>query len=385
MKTSTLRLIAIVAILVLIVGVVASKEFPVTNDGSPDGIPFEVAPVDNPTGEYVINFEDDTHFSEIQDYVNEINGQITRVIEPLKAVVVTLPDGVTMDEFPFDADIESIEADYYVSIMQAPNDPLYGDQWALEMIDGEAAWSEFPNNARTIEVAVIDTGVCMEHEDLVGRVLDNGYDFVDDDDDPSDVFGHGCSVAGIIAANTNNDIGIAGLAPNAVILPVRVLGNNGSGSMSDVAAGIVYSADQGVDIANLSLGSFVSSKVEKDAVDYADNAGVLIIASSGNSGGSKPGYPAAYDNVVAVGAVGPDGKPTSFSNRGGDIWGPGLNILTTYMNNTYRELSGTSFSAPYTSAVAAMLLAMDAELVLDESNLTWECQRQTVCEYIPSK
>src|SRR5690606_13443084 len=122
---------------------------------------------------------------------------------------------------------------------------------------------------KPITVAVIDTGVCMNHEDLVGRVLDTGYDFVDDDNDPDDVFGHGCSVAGIIAANIDNGIGIAGFAPNSSILPVRVLGPNGSGSMADVAKGIVYAADNGADIINLSLGSFVGSQTEKDAVDYA--------------------------------------------------------------------------------------------------------------------
>ena len=211
-----------------------------------------------------------------------------------------------------------------------------------------------------VTVAVIDTGVCMSHEDLVGRVLDNGYDFVDDDDDPEDVFGHGCSVAGIIAANIDNGIGIAGFAPNSSILPVRVLGPSGSGSMADVAAGIVYAADNGADIINLSLGSMVGSQVTEDAVNHAIGKGATVIASAGNSGGALPGFPARYENVVAVGAIDPNGERSSFSNKGGDIWAPGRDVHTIYLDNGYKALNGTSFSAPYVAAMAAVLEGMGA-------------------------
>ena len=204
--------------------------------------------------------------------------------------------------------MELIEQDFIVSVHfdYPPNDPDYDRQWALPHIQAETAWDQM-GELSDITVAVIDTGVCMSHEDLVGRVLDNGYDFVDNDDDPEDVFGHGCSVSGIIAANIDNGIGIAGFAPNSSILPVRVLGPSGSGSMADVAAGIVYAADQGADIINLSLGSMVGSQVTEDAVNHAVSKGVTVIASAGNSGGTLPGFPARYENVVAVGAIDPNG------------------------------------------------------------------------------
>lgn len=336
-----------------------------------------------PTGNWVIHYDPGTPESEKLEYVSRIGGVIVERIDKLEIWVVDVPEYFGMN-FSFDSDVELIEQDYFVSVHFdiPPNDPDYKRQWALPHIQAERAWDEM-GALQPITVAVIDTGVCMSHEDLVGRVLDNGYDFVDNDDDPEDVFGHGCSVAGIIAANIDNGLGIAGFAPNAAILPIRVLGPNGSGSMADVAAGIVYAADNGADIINLSLGSFVGSQVEKDAVDYAVGKGVTVIASAGNSGGALPGYPARYENVVAVGAVDPDGSRSSFSNKGGDIWAPGRDVHTIYLDNSYKPLNGTSFSAPYVSAMAAVLEGMGQELHLDGGDMTWTCMIQGSCELVP--
>ena len=146
--------------------------------------------------------------------------------------------------------------------------------------------------------------------------------------------------------------------------------------MADVAAGIVYAADEGADIINLSLGSMVGSQVTKDAVDYAAEKGVTVIASAGNSGGTLPGYPARYENVVAVGAVDPNGARSSFSNKGGDIWAPGRDVHTTYLDDGYKALNGTSFSAPYVAAMAAVLEGMGQQLHLDGGDMTWSCMRQ---------
>ena len=240
-----------------------------SNMGQPDST--RVVPVYNapPTGNWVIHYDPNTPLSEKWEYVNRIGGVIVERIDELEIWVVDVPESFGMN-FTFDSDVELVEQDFVVSVAfdNPPNDPDYDRQWALPHIEAETAWEKM-GELSDITVAVIDTGVCMSHEDLVGRVLDNGYDFVDNDDDPEDVFGHGCSVAGIIAANIDNGIGIAGFAPNSSILPVRVLGPSGSGSMADVAAGIVYAADEGADIINLSLGSMVGSQVTQDAVDHA--------------------------------------------------------------------------------------------------------------------
>ncbi len=369
----------------------AASEFPSdglvlrgTNQGEPDST--RVAPVYGaaPTGHWVIHYDPNTPLSEKWEYVNRIGGALVERIAALEIWVVDVPDAFGGGDFTFDSDVALVEQDFIVSVAfdNPPNDPDYDRQWALPHIQAETAWEQM-GELRDITVAVIDTGVCMSHEDLVGRVLDNGYDFVEDDDDPEDVFGHGCSVAGIIAANIDNGIGIAGFAPNSLILPVRVLGPSGSGSMADVAAGIVYAADNGADIINLSLGSMVGSQVTEDAVKHALGKGVTVIASAGNSGGALPGFPARYENVVAVGAVDPNGERSSFSNKGGDIWAPGRDVHTIYLDNGYKALNGTSFSAPYVAAMAAVLEGMGQRLHLDGGDMTWTCMRNGACETVP--
>ena len=355
-----------------------------TNNGETDST--RVAPVYRaaPTGNWVIHYDPNTPLSEKWEYVHRIGGTIVERIDQLEIWVVDVPDAFGREDFTFDSDVELVEQDFVVSVQvdYPPNDPDFDRQWALPHIQAQQAWDQM-GELKDVAVAVIDTGVCMSHEDLVGRVLDNGYDFVDNDDDPEDVFGHGCSVAGIIAANTDNGIGIAGFAPNSSILPVRVLGPSGSGSMADVAAGIVYAADNGADIINLSLGSMVGSQVTEDAVNHALGKGVTVIASAGNSGGALPGFPARYENVVAVGAIDPNGARSSFSNKGGDIWAPGRDVHTIYLDNGYKALNGTSFSAPYVAAMAALLEGMGQELHLDGGDMTWTCMRQGACEIVP--
>lgn len=388
--------IVIASLLAAMIAIMPSlaSEFP-TNDGiddsdqsigqssEPDSTRVQLAQDVPLTGDWVIHFDDNTPESEKQEYVQRIGGTILERIDQLEVFVVRVPASFGA-AFTFDSDVALIEQDFLVSAHFGipPNDPMYDEQWALPHIQAETAWKEM-GTLKPVTVAVIDTGVCMDHEDLVGRVLDNGYDFVDDDDDPEDVFGHGCSVAGIIAGNIDNGIGISGFAPNSSILPIRVLGSNGSGSMADVAKGIVYAADNGADIINLSLGSMIGSQVEKDAIDYAVGKGVLVIASAGNSGGALPGYPARYDNVVAVGAIDSNGQRSSFSNKGGDIWAPGRDVLTIYKDNTYKALNGTSFSAPYVSAMAAVLMGRGEELNLDGGDMTWACMHQGACQVVP--
>ena len=182
-----------------------------------------------------------------------------------------------------------------------PNDPGFDKQWALEALDITNVWAEESDEAKT--VAVVDSGVCLDHPDLEGRILDNGYDFVERDSVAQDEFDHGCGVAGIIAANINNEIGIAGVSKNAKILPVRVLDENGVGTYSDVAAGIVYAVDNGANVINLSLGGTNSSAVLEDAVKYAINKEVKVVAAAGNYGQEGVLYPARYEGVVAVGSV----------------------------------------------------------------------------------
>ncbi|MEO8329479.1 MAG: S8 family serine peptidase, partial [Candidatus Nanopelagicales bacterium] len=193
------------------------------------------------------------------------------------------------------------------------------------------------------------------HPDL-GKVL-RGHDFVDNDRHPSDPNGHGTFTAGIIGARRGNHRGIAG-ASRATILPVRVLNARGFGRDSDIAHGIRWAVNHHADVINLSLGGVRYSRITRDAARYAERHGVVVVASSGNSGGTRKSYPAAYPTVVAVGATDDNDQLTWFSQRGEwvDVVAPGWEIASTIPGNRYGLGSGTSFSAPLVSGAVALLV-----------------------------
>ena len=240
----------------------------------------------------------------------------------------------------------------------AASDPKRGDQWALDRLDAEAVWDV--SQGAGVTVAVLDTGVAT-HEDLAESRILAGADFTDGDADGTgrdDGHGHGTHVSGIINASLNNNTGIAGLAPSADILPVRVLDSGGSGYWSWVAGGITWATDHGADVINMSLGGG-DSEVLEVAVQYAVTAGVTVVAAAGNSrsSGSPVSYPAAYDGVTAVAATDNADDYASFSNEGSyvDIAAPGVAILSTLPGNSYASWSGTSMATPYVAATAALI------------------------------
>jgi len=256
-------------------------------------------------------------------------------------------------------------------------DPMYSDQWALEFEQVEVykAWDTVDaalngSPPETVVVAVLDTGVDAGHEDLAGRVLDgrNFISGVPDPADTSDTSGHGTAVAGIIAASANNGLGIAGAAGEfpVKILPVKVLQNNLSGTVSDIAYGINWAVDwtgpsgEKVKVINLSFGERLSEfpQTLNDALQYAIDNDVVVIAAAGNDSGSVSGfYPADLDGVVSVGAADRDHIPDPSSNTGADIMAPGVDILTTVTDSVYKyqTRTGTSFAAGFASAAAALL------------------------------
>ena len=256
-----------------------------------------------------------------------------------------------------------------------PDDSLFGDQWALHNagqtggtedadIDAPEAWGVMTGTT-DVMVAIIDTGVYSSHEDLDdGRVrTDIDRDYVNDDDDATDDHGHGTHVAGTIAAETNNGVGVAGVMWQAQILPLKVLNRWGIGSSDDIASAIRYAADQGADVINMSLGGLCSQTIA-DAVNYAYfDQGVVIVAAAGNSGGSIT-YPAKHAPVIAVGATDYNDERAYFSCYGGelDVVAPGVGIWSTVPNYGYDRFSGTSMASPHVTGVAGLLLAQRPEL-----------------------
>lgn len=248
------------------------------------------------------------------------------------------------------------ELDVAVHATWIPNDPLLGQQWALDTVGARDAWDSTLGTGAVI--AVVDTGVDSTHEDLAGMV-DPGYDFVANDSDPRDEHGHGTHVSGIAAAIADNARGIAGIAPRAHIMPVRVLDSGGSGTMSNVSRGIVYAVDHGADVINLSLAGSSSTTMLRDAVNYAQSHGVLLACAAGNEGRTRLDYPAALSACTAVGATTSADTRASFSNRGTglDLVAPGVGILSSVPGNRYESWSGTSMATPMVSGLAALLFA----------------------------
>lgn len=209
-----------------------------------------------------------------------------------------------------------------------------------------------------VKVAVLDTGADLEHEDLAANLL-NGKNFVQPGKPPSDDNGHGSHVAGTICA-LNNDVGVVGVAPAAKVLPVKVLDGSGSGDLETVAKGVVWAADQGVDFITMSLGCPTEVPIVKKAIDYASSKGVVIFCAAGNSGKTRQiFYPAAYPNVIGIGAIDESFNRANFSCTGPDLdfLAPGVRILSTVPTNWYAVLSGTSMANPFAVGIACLLLS----------------------------
>lgn len=262
------------------------------------------------------------------------------------------------------------EVDEPVRIFKTPNDPRFNEQSYFESIQAPAAW-DVTTGSSSVTVAVIDTGVNGQHEDLDNRVI-SGYDYVNgrtiNAGADSDDHGHGTQVAGVVAATGNNGKGIAGTDWSVKVLPVKALDSTGTGSTADAAAAIRYGADNGAKVINLSFGRSSSSSVLEDAINYAWGKGVVIIAASGNDGVASVSFPAAYGNVIAVGAL--DGETrASFSNWGPeiDVSAPGKSILTINdSTDGYVAVSGTSIAAPQVAGEASLIRAVHTNLSAQE-------------------
>ncbi len=301
-------------------------------------------------------------------------------------------------------EIEYIQKSVVYKIDYTPDDIFVKEQYALEKIKIFDAW-EITQGDTNIIVAIIDTGIDFLHEDLkanlfinhpedlnkngfldegdINGIDDDGNGFIDDvigwdftdrvffpenvsagdyrnrDNNPMDEHGHGTNVAGIIGAVSNNNIGISGSVPNVKMLCIKAFDPNGYGEEDDVASAILYAVESGAKIINMSFGDKTYSKVLRDVIKYAYSKGVVLVSSAGNSSSSDPHFPSGFDEVICVGASDKNDNIASFSNTGSsiDIVAPGVSVLTTDLDGKYSNKNGTSFSAPYVSSAAALILS----------------------------
>ena len=298
------------------------------------------------------------------------------------------------------ADLERMDGVVYAEpdgiVRQAatPNDPLLSYEWNLTAIRAPEAWDVTTGSAQ-VTVGVVDTGIDATHPDLApnlwanpgesgggretngldddgnGRIDDvHGWDFVSRDGQPQDGNGHGTHVSGTIAARGNDAIGVAGLNWSSALMPLRVLGDDGSGFVSDAITAYAYAARNGARVLNASLGGSRYSRAEHDALAAAPNT--LFVVAAGNDGADNdatPEYPCDYDlaNVVCVAASGHDDALASFSNYGPanvDLAAPGVDIASTWPGGRYALLDGTSMATPHVAGAAALLLAHDGTLTV---------------------
>ncbi len=266
-----------------------------------------------------------------------------------------------ISEYNSSSSVEYVQPNYIYHALSAPNDTEYWRQWSLPKISAEQAW-DITAGDPGVCIAVIDTGVDLNHPDLADNLVD-GHNFINELLLPQDDHGHGTHCAGIIAAVTNNNLGVAGLANDCKIMPIKVLDAGGLGSDFDVALGIVWAAEHDAKVISMSLGGSDYSNALADAVNYAYGKNVVIVAAAGNDGLPNISYPAALPNVIAVGATNSSDERASWSNYGSqlDVAAPGNAIFSTVWDDSYVYMSGTSMAAPHVAGLAALVYSLRSD------------------------
>ncbi|MFQ6082529.1 MAG: S8 family peptidase [Candidatus Aminicenantia bacterium] len=344
--------------------------------------------------EILVKFKPTLSDNQITTTISSYKSEKVKRIPKINVYQLKIPSGYSVKEmvsiFQANPDVEFAEPNYIAYLTIAPNDPLFQYQYALENdgqeigsggptgtpgadIKAPEAWKE-EKGQETVIIAIVDTGIDLNHPDLKNKIYSSGYDFVNNDSQAQDDHGHGTHCAGIAAAETNNNDGIAGVAWDCQLLPVKVMDKNGTGKVSWVSNGIIWAVDQEAQIISLSLGSEYPSNTLKTALNYAYSKNAVIVAAAGNEGGAVL-YPAAYDEYcLAVAATDYNDQRATFlnteifeSNFGPevDVAAPGVRILSTYPVDLtpagylpYAYSWGTSMSTPHVAGMTILIKSL---------------------------
>jgi len=340
-------------------------------------------------GELLVKFKENVSAEEISDTHRKLGGKVKSTISGLNVQVIEVNKGVgeMMSAYAKSGRVEYAEPDYIAYPLT--NDVYFNRQWGMNNtgqqtcnmagdicttgtpdadIDAPEAWNITTGNS-AIKIAILDSGIDQNHPDLMNKVVANAN--FSDSNTVDDLYGHGTHVAGIAAATTGNDTGVAGVGYQAVLMNGKVLNDTGYGAYSWIANGITWAADGGAKVINLSVGNGQRSSTLEAAVNYAWNKGAVVVAAAGNSANPSKTYPAYYTNCIAVAATNNNDVMASFSSYGSwvDVAAPGENVFSTFPNhpfylqsvygraNNYDFGNGTSMSVPHVSGIAALVWA----------------------------
>ena len=330
---------------------------------------------DNNGGRKIVVYRHNVNDVSKDESEASVGGIKFKKLDLINARVVWLSDKAAVEKLKANPDVLRIDDDVEVFALARKNDQTGSVQaqvtpWGIDKIDAEMVWPT-GNNADTIKVGIIDTGISKDHPDLKANIK-GGVNTIRPQKSWNDDNGHGSHVAGIVAA-LNNSSGVVGAAPLADLYAIKVLNANGSGYLSDVIEGIQWAVAKNMRVVNMSLGTGSDILSMRDAVIAARNAGVVVVAAAGNSGGSVL-YPAAYPEVIAVSATDQDNQSAWFSSYGPevDLAAPGVSIYSTYKSSNYATLSGTSMAAPHVAGAAALLLNMQVGAYDANNNGNWD-------------
>ena len=366
------------------------------------------SPNDRVLGQVLVKFKPDTSQNTIDNELKRHGAKVTDQVAAIGVLVLAVPQNAEsriITALLRNPNVEFAEADYLAFATVAPNDTHFTNQWGLEntgqIIKGQAgtegadisalaAWNT--TTGINIKVAILDTGIDQDHEDLSDKIINkvNDQKNFTTSSTIDDLYGHGTHVGGIVAAVTNNGMGVSGGCPDCALMNGKVLRDDGAGYYSWIANGIIWSADNGARVINMSLGGSSPSRTLESAVNYAWNKGVVLTGAAGNSGNQSKTYPGAYKNVIAVAATNNKDKKASFSSYGAkwvDVAAPGQDIFSTFPNHPYKINksanydygSGTSMATPMVSAVAALVWSTP----YGTSNLAVRARVESTSDKIP--
>jgi thermitase len=383
---ATLIMVAALIVMFLVIGCGNDVENPTSigNSGGP-----QLAPA-NLNGEYVadrflVGFKAGADIQAI----NTASGTMTLdTIPEIDVHILKVPEGFTVEQmvrrFNRISGVEFAEPDYIAKATFIPDDPSYSRQWGLPKIQAPEAW-DITRGDKKVRIAILDTGIDDNHEDLASKIVAKKNFTSSPTHD--DKYGHGTHCAGIAAAMTNNDIGVAGNGFDCYLMNGKVLGDSGSGDYSWVSKGIVWAALWKAKVISMSLGGPSPSSTLEKAVNFAWNRGSVIVAAAGNTGTSAPEYPAYYENCIAVAATDQNDNKASFSTYGKwvDVAAPGVSIFSTLPNHpnqlglNYGYLNGTSMATPFVAGLAALVWTTSH----GTDNASVRARIESTCDAIP--